>query len=135
MGLRRNRGGLLKNRERLLNQEVARAFFARVLAQAKPHLSDEHFTVDGTLIEAWANQKRFQKASPGPDQGQTRDRPKSLRPESQACGDAVTLGHDSPLLAASRGFVLPALCTETVTIESRHFARTCGTRHWPIVIR
>jgi hypothetical protein len=41
-----------KNRERLLNQEVARAFFARVLAQAKPQLSDEHFTVDGTLIEA-----------------------------------------------------------------------------------
>jgi len=31
-----------KNRERLLNQEVARAFFSRVLAQAKPHLSDEH---------------------------------------------------------------------------------------------
>jgi transposase len=50
-----------KNRERLLNQEVARAFFARVLAQAKPHLSDEHFTVDGTLIEAWASQKSFQK--------------------------------------------------------------------------
>jgi transposase len=50
-----------KNRERLLNQEVARAFFARVLAQAKPHLSDEHFTVDGTVIEAWASQKSFQK--------------------------------------------------------------------------
>ena len=50
-----------KNRERLLNQDVAQTFFARVLAQAKPHLSDEHFTVDGTLIEAWASQKSFQK--------------------------------------------------------------------------
>lgn len=50
-----------KNRERLLNQEVAQTFFGRVLAQAKPHLSDEHFTVDGTLIEAWASQKSFQK--------------------------------------------------------------------------
>jgi transposase len=50
-----------KNRERVLNQEVAREFFRRVLAQAKPHLSDEHFTVDGTLIEAWASQKSFQK--------------------------------------------------------------------------
>jgi transposase len=50
-----------KNRERLLNQEVARAFFARVLAQGKPQLSDEHFTVDGTLIEAWASQKSFQR--------------------------------------------------------------------------
>src|SRR5262249_55271518 len=50
-----------KNRERLLNQEVAQEFFRRVLAQAKPHLSDEHFTVDGTLIEAWASQKSFRK--------------------------------------------------------------------------
>jgi transposase len=54
-----------KNRERLLNQEVARELFRRVLAQAKPHLSDEHFTVDGTLIEAWASQKSFQKKEGG----------------------------------------------------------------------
>jgi transposase len=40
-----------KNRERLLNQEVARTFFQRVLAQAQPHLSEEHFSIDGTLIE------------------------------------------------------------------------------------
>lgn len=50
-----------KNRERLLNQEVARLFFSKVLGQVKTHLSDEHFTVDGTLIEAWASQKSFQK--------------------------------------------------------------------------
>jgi transposase len=54
-----------KNRERLLNQEVAREFFSRVWAQAKPHLSDEHFSVDGTLIEAWASQKSFQKKDGG----------------------------------------------------------------------
>lgn len=54
-----------KNRERLLNQEVAHEFFGRVLAQAKPYLSDEHFTVDGTLIEAWASQKSFQKKDGG----------------------------------------------------------------------
>ena len=46
-----------KNRERLLNEEGAEAFFQRVLERAKPYLSDEHFTVDGTLIEAWASQK------------------------------------------------------------------------------
>src|SRR5215472_4945842 len=40
------------NRERLLNEEIAEVFFERVLAQAEPYLSDEHFTVDGTLIEA-----------------------------------------------------------------------------------
>src|SRR3989449_2992043 len=55
-----------KNRERLLNEEIAEAFFQRVLAQAQPYLSDEHFTVDGTLIEAWASQKSFRrKDDPG----------------------------------------------------------------------
>src|SRR5207245_5109963 len=56
-----------KNRDRLLNQEVAQEFFRRVLAQAKPHLSEEHFSVDGTLIEAWASQKSFQKKDGGDD--------------------------------------------------------------------
>lgn len=57
-----------KNRERLLNEEVAGRFFARVLSQAKPHLSDEHFTVDGTLIEAWASQKSFQRKDDSDDE-------------------------------------------------------------------
>src|ERR1700678_233796 len=48
-----------KNRERLLNEEIAASFFARVLEKARPFLSDEHFTVDGTLLEAWASQKSF----------------------------------------------------------------------------
>jgi transposase len=52
-----------KNRERLLEGDVAHAFFARVLAQARERalLSDEQVTVDGTLIEAWAGQKRFKR--------------------------------------------------------------------------
>jgi transposase len=57
-----------KNRERLLNAEIARTFFAKVLAQAREFVSDEHFTVDGTLIEAWASQKSFQKKD-GSDKG------------------------------------------------------------------
>jgi transposase len=61
-----------KNRDRLLDGEVATAFFEQVLAQAKAHrlLSDEHFTIDGTLLEAWAGQKSFKKktaAAPPPD--------------------------------------------------------------------
>jgi transposase len=48
-----------KNRERLLNEEVAETFFQRVLERARPFMSDEHFTVDGTLIEAWASHKSF----------------------------------------------------------------------------
>jgi transposase len=59
-----------KNRERLLNETVAREFFAEVLEQAKPHLSQEHFTVDGTMIEAWASQKSFQRKDGGNDEGQ-----------------------------------------------------------------
>ena len=54
-----------KNRERLLNEEVAEVFFQRVLERAKPYLSDEHFTVDGTLIEAWASQKSFRRKDGG----------------------------------------------------------------------
>jgi transposase len=50
-----------KNRERLLNEEIAEVFFQRVLEQAQPYLSDEHFTVDGTLLEAWAGQKSFRR--------------------------------------------------------------------------
>jgi len=48
-----------KNRERLLNAEIAESFFQRVLERAKPYMSDEHFTVDGTLVEAWASHKSF----------------------------------------------------------------------------
>ena len=48
-----------KNRERLLNEEIAGSFFKRVLERAKPYMSDEHFTVDGTLIEALASHKSF----------------------------------------------------------------------------
>jgi transposase len=54
-----------KNRERLLNEEVAEVFFQRVLERAKPYLSDEHFTVDGTLIEAWASHKSFRPKDGG----------------------------------------------------------------------
>jgi IS5 family transposase len=52
-----------KNRERLLDGDIARAFFEDIVAQAREQrlLSDEHFTVDGTLLEAWAGQKSFQR--------------------------------------------------------------------------
>jgi transposase len=52
-----------KNRDRLLEGDVAEKFFQLVLTQARAAdlLSDEHFSVDGTLIEAWASQKSFQR--------------------------------------------------------------------------
>jgi transposase len=50
-----------KNRERMMEADVARAFFEEVgqLARDEGLMSNEHFTVDGTLIEAWASQKSF----------------------------------------------------------------------------
>ena len=62
-----------KNRDRLLQADVAKEFLAEVVAQAgaKGLTSDEHFTVDGTLLEAWASQKSYQaregKQPPPPD--------------------------------------------------------------------
>jgi transposase len=63
-----------KHRKQLLEGDVAEAFFQEVVAIAKQHdlLSDEHFTVDGTLIEAWAGQKSFKmkeggETAPPPD--------------------------------------------------------------------
>jgi transposase len=62
-----------KNRDRLLEADVAKRFLAEVveLARKKDFVSDEHFTVDGTLLEAWASAKSFQpregKPTPPPD--------------------------------------------------------------------
>ena len=58
-----------KNRERLLSADIAESLFAEVLAQARSGglLSTEHFTVDGTLIEAWASHKSI-KRKDGSDQ-------------------------------------------------------------------
>jgi transposase len=58
-----------KNRDRLLEADVAAKFLSAVLAnpQVKPLLSDEHFSVDGTLIEAWASMKSF-RAKDGGDE-------------------------------------------------------------------
>jgi transposase len=56
-----------KNRDRLLEADVAAKFLSSVLAnpQVKPLLSDEHFSVDGTLIEAWASMKSFRARDGG----------------------------------------------------------------------
>lgn len=67
-----------KNRERLAREEVALKFFDAVVREARrlKLLSDEHFSVDGTLIEAWASMKSFRPkdgGGSGPDAGGDRD--------------------------------------------------------------
>jgi transposase len=68
-----------KNRNRLLEGEIAESFFQAVLEQAREGglLSDEHFTVDGTLIEAWASHKSFR---PKDEDG---DGPGSVQPSER----------------------------------------------------
>jgi transposase len=58
-----------KNRDRLLESDIARLFFTKVVERAKRKrlLSDEHFTVDGSLIEAWASMKSFQPKEGSPE--------------------------------------------------------------------
>jgi len=60
-----------KNRERLIAGEVAQKFFAAVREQAERAglLSDEHFTVDGTLIEAWASRRSYEPKPDPPERG------------------------------------------------------------------
>jgi transposase len=64
-----------KNRQRLLDHEIADQFFAAVVRQAKlrRYISSEHFSVDGTLLEAWASHKSFQP----------KDEPRSKRPKGR----------------------------------------------------
>jgi len=59
-----------KNKERLLKHQVAHEFFGAVLAEARQRrlLSEDHFTVDGTLLEAWASLKSFRPKDSGDGQ-------------------------------------------------------------------
>jgi len=78
-----------KNRDRLLDGKIAELFFDQVLAQAEEHqlLSDEHFTVDGTMIEAWANRRSFQEKKDPPEQGSGRGGKKLLRDTHESQSD------------------------------------------------
>ncbi len=78
-----------KNRERLLEGEIAEGFFEQVIAQAraKELLSDEHFTVDGTLMQAWAGQKSFRAKEQGAANEQGAAKRQSPRGEPRTTPD------------------------------------------------
>jgi transposase len=76
-----------KNRERLLAGDVATKFLAAVLGQPRVAalLSDEHFSVDGTLIEAWASMKSFRaKDGSGPPPGPGRNGERDFHGEKRS---------------------------------------------------
>jgi transposase len=117
-----------KNRERLLNEIVAREFFAEVLKQAERHLSKEHFTVDGTMIEDWASQKSFQRKDGGDDpagggtsfhgEKRTNDTHASktdpdARLYKKSRGSEAKLSYLGHVLVANRhGFIVDAMLTQ-----------------------
>jgi transposase len=78
-----------KNRERLLEGEIAGRFFDRVMEPAREAglLSDEHFTVDGTLIEAWANRRSFHAKKDPPKKGSGSEGRKLLRDTHESESD------------------------------------------------
>ena len=123
-----------KNRERLLRGEVAERLLLGVVEQAHAHrlLSQEHFTVDGTLIQAWVNRRSFREKPNPPDRGTgTRGR-KMLRDTHESITDGEArlyrksasgasvpsyLGH---LITENRnGLVVQAMATQSSTLAER----------------
>lgn len=96
-----------KNRDRLLEGDIAQAFFAAVLADARvrPLLSSEHFSVDGTLIDAWASMKSFRpKDGSGAPPGPGRNGGRNFRDENPAnATHASTTDPDARLARKSDG--------------------------------
>jgi transposase len=132
-----------KNRERLLNQDVAQTFFGRVLGQAKSYLSDEHFTVDGTLMEAWASQKSFQKKDGGEGDGaqfrgerRTNDTHESKTDADaklyrKGSGQEAKLGYLGHVLMENRnGLIVDALVTQADGTAERDAALLMVHRKW-----
>lgn len=109
-----------KNRDRLLNHEIAEAFFQRVLRQAQPYLSDEHFTVDGTLLEAWASQKSFRpKDEAEPPSGTPREADFHGQRRSNATHQSIT-DPDARLYKKSKGSEAKLSYLGHVLMENRN---------------
>ena len=96
-----------KNRDRLLNTDISRKLLAAILAHEKvaPLLSDEHFSVDGTLVEAWASFKSFRPKAASVDAAAPPD-----EPSPPGAGNDTTGGHPAPPTPASPA---PAQTKET----------------------
>jgi len=113
-----------KNRDRLLAANVAALFFQAVLAEAKARdlISDEHFTVDGTLLEAWASLKSFKKVG---DDGPPPDDPGNPtvnfhgEPRSNAT-HASTTDPDAKLARKGAGKEAKLSYTGSVLMENRN---------------
>jgi transposase len=115
-----------KNRDRLLDGDIAQAFFTEVRAEARARgwLSDEHFTVDGTLLEAWAGQKSFRRkdrTDPPPDDPAGRNPTVNFRGEPRANDThASTTDPDARLYKKGKGHEAKLAYLGHVLTENRH---------------
>jgi transposase len=113
-----------KNRDRLLEGDVATAFFQDVLAQARGSrlLSDEHFTVDGTLLEACASLKGFRrKGEPGPPPDDPGNPTVDFHGEQRSnTTHASTTDEDSRLARKANGHEATLAYVGSVLMENRH---------------
>jgi transposase len=115
-----------KNRDRLLDGDIAQAFFAEVRAEARAAglLSDEHFTVDGTLLEAWAGQKSFRRkdgTDPPPDEPGGRNPTVNFHGEPRANDThASTTDPDARLYKKGKGHEAKLAYLGHVLTENRH---------------
>jgi transposase len=126
-----------KNRERLMKGEVAERLLLAVVEQAHAHrlLSEEHFTVDGTLIQAWVNRRSFREKQDPPDRGTGARGRKLLRDTHESATDADArlyrksssaavlpsyLGH--VLMENRNGLVVQALATQSSSTAEREAA-------------
>ena len=113
-----------KNRDRLLEGEIARAFLVSLLAdpQVRPLLSSEHFSVDGTLIEAWASMKSFRPKDDGgepPAPGRNAERNFHGEKRSNAT-HASTTDPDARLFRKSSGQPAQLCHMGHLLMENRH---------------
>ena len=114
-----------KNRDRLLAGDIAAAFLTAVVqaAQQRRLLSGEHFTVDGTLLEAWASQKSFQpKAGPGGDRDDDPRNPRvNFRGERRSnATHASTTDPDARLAKKGAGKEAKLSYQASVLTDNRH---------------
>jgi transposase len=93
-----------KNRERLLEGEIAGLFFEPVVGQAKEQglLSEEHFTLDGTMIEAWANRRSFKEKKEPLEKGSGRGGEKLLRDTHESESDPEAQSYKKSEVGESR---------------------------------
>jgi transposase len=126
-----------KNRERLIEADVSQQLLLTVVEQARARqlLSGEHFTVDGTLLQAWASRRSFREKSDPPDRGTGARGRKLLRDTHESTTDADArlyrksssgvsvpsyLGH---VITENRnGLVVAAMATQAGTTEERRAA-------------